>query len=184
MDFSKLAPWNWFKDEETSKGEVVPVKRNDIVPAQQEKTVLDIQNDFNELFDSLRKNIENSFGSLKVPQEFQNDWFRPSLDISSSGKNYTVKLELPGVDIKDIDIEITENTMKIKGEKKQEREEKDKDFYRIERSYGSFQRVLNLPQDSDIDKIESTHKDGVLSIVIPKMELPKSEVKTIDIKGE
>ena len=80
-------------------------------------------------------------------------------------------------------IEIDGDTMIIKGEKRQENEEKNKDFYRIERSYGSFRRVLNLPGDADVDKIESNHKDGVLTINIPKKTLPKSDTKKIEIKS-
>ncbi|MBP6323134.1 Hsp20/alpha crystallin family protein [Aliarcobacter butzleri] len=183
MDFSKLAPWNWFKDEESNKGEVVPVKNNNQVSTNTTGTLLDIHREFDNLFHSLRQNIEQSFAPFSMGNISNDGWFKPSLDVATSDNEYTVKLEIPGVEAKDMQIEIDGDTMIIKGEKRQENEEKNKDFYRIERSYGSFQRVLNLPGDADVDKIESTHKDGVLTINIPKKVLPKSDTKKIEIKS-
>lgn len=182
MDLSKFAPWNWFKDEDESRSQVVPVRRG-TSPQSDYNSILEKQKDFEELFDTFRKSIENTFAPLKTDDVFKSSWFKPSLDISSSDDKYTVKVELPGVDLKDISIEVNNSTMTVKGEKKQELEEKEKDFYRIERSYGSFQRMLNLPEDSDISNISSEHKDGVLTIKIPKIELPKSEVKKVEIKS-
>ena len=183
MDLTKLAPWNWFKDEEETKSKVVPVKRNNAAVSHAD-TILDIQRNFEDLFNVLNKNIENTFVPLKTDDIFKSDWFKPSLDIASGDDNYTVKTELPGVDSNNIEIEIDNNIMRIKGEKKQETEEKDKDFYKIERSYGSFQRVLNLPEDSNIEHIVSEYKDGVLTVTIPKKELPKSDVKKIEVKSK
>jgi len=84
---------------------------------------------------------------------------------------------------KDVTLEIVNNTMTIRGEKKQEKEEKEKNYYRVERSYGSFQRVLSLPQDADQEDVKATFKNGVLTVTIPRKELPKSEAKRIDIKS-
>jgi HSP20 family protein len=72
--------------------------------------------------------------------------------------------------------------LKIKGEKRQQKEEKDKNYYRVERSYGSFERILDLPEDSDADNILSNYKDGILTITIPRKMLPKKDTKKIDIK--
>jgi HSP20 family protein len=182
MDLTKFAPWNWFKDEDENKSKVVPVKR-DILGTSDFDTILEKQKDFEDLFDLFRKNIENTFAPLRTSDVFKSSWFKPSLDISSGDNDYTIKIELPGVDLKDIEIEVHNHTMTIKGEKKQEHEERDKDFYRIERSYGSFQRVLNLPEDSDTNNILSEHKDGILTVKISKKELPQSDVKKIEIKS-
>ncbi|MCJ7765669.1 MAG: Hsp20/alpha crystallin family protein, partial [Thiovulaceae bacterium] len=108
-------------------------------------------------------------------------------DIASSEKEYSIKVELPGIDANDVTIEISGNTLKIKGEKRQEKEKKGKNFYRVERSFGSFQRILDLPEDADADKVTSDYRDGVLNIAIPKKEVPKKAVpedepKKVEIK--
>lgn len=177
MDFSKLAPWNWFKKEEEESGKIVPV-HHDEHRAEFPASLHDLHTEFDRLFHSLKK----GFGT--GTSLFQSDGFKPSLDIASDEKAYSVKIELPGMDVKDISIEFANNTLKIKGEKRQEKEEKDKNFYKIERSYGSFQRILDLPEDSDTDKITSHYKDGVLSVTIPRKILPKKETKKIEIKTE
>jgi HSP20 family protein len=79
-------------------------------------------------------------------------------------------------------VELEDNTMIIRGEKNQEKEEKDKNYYRVERSYGSFQRVLSLPEDAAKDDIQATFKNGVLTIKIPRRAMPKANVKPIEVK--
>ena len=104
------------------------------------------------------------------------------MDIGANDKEYTITVEVPGVSEKDVQVEVSNNIMTIKGEKKQEKEEKDKDFYRIERSYGSFQRVLSLPEDADQTDIKATFKNGILKVRMPRRTLPATEVKQIDVK--
>jgi HSP20 family protein len=87
------------------------------------------------------------------------------------------------VDEKDVKLEIVNDTLTISGEKKQEKEEKEKNYYRMERSYGVFQRVLSLPEDADQDKIKATFKKGILTVTVPRKALPKSDVKQIEIKN-
>ena len=178
MDFAKLAPWNWFKKEEEESGKVLPVKHDEHkleLPA----SLHDLHTEFNRLFDSLK----HGFGTgLPGSSMFKEDWFKPSLDVASNEKEYSVKVELPGIDASNITLEYTSNTLKIKGEKRQEKEEKEKDFYRVERRYGSFQRILDIPDDADADKITSSYKDGLLNITIPRKALAKKESKKIEIK--
>lgn len=179
MDFEKLAPWNWFKKEEDST-EIVPVRQKGAevgYPA----ALSDIHREFDRLFDTLRRDLDAQWPSFGTGSLFKSDWFKPSLDVASSEKEYTVKIELPGVDASDVSIEISDKTLKIKGEKRQESEEKEKDFYRIERSYGSFQRILDLPEDADEENITSSYKDGILSVTVPKKALPEKETKKIAI---
>ena len=166
MNFEKLAPWNWFKKEDEQKTEIIPVRH-------------DVENEFNRFFDLMRQSFERGWPSGLVSDT---DWLRPSLDIASDDKEYSVKVELPGIDAADISIEYTDNTLKIKGEKRQEKEEKEKDFYRIERSYGSFQRILDIPEDADTERITSSYKDGVLTVTIPRKELPKKDTKKIEVE--
>jgi HSP20 family protein len=94
-----------------------------------------------------------------------------------------VTVELPGVEENEVLLELEGDTLKIKGEKKQEKEEKGKDFYRVERSYGSFQRVLTLPDDADQANIGAKFSKGALTVSIPRKSTPKSEAKRIPIKS-
>jgi len=182
MDFSKLAPWNWFKDEE-KKVDYIPVNNRNNSIAVKNNTALDIQKSFDELFNLFTKSFEERFNHLSENTLFsKNSWIKPSLDIASQDKEYNIKLELPGVDKKDISIEIVDSSMIIRGEKRFESSQENKNFYKIERSYGSFQRVLNLPEDCETDKIESSYNNGILSITIPKKELQKTNIKQIEIK--
>ncbi len=106
MNFSKLAPWNWFKDEESNKGEVIPVKNNNQVSTNSAGSLLDIHREFDSLFHSLRQNIEHSFAPFNLGNIANEGWFKPSLDVATSDNEYTVKLEIPGVEAKDMQIEI------------------------------------------------------------------------------
>ena len=87
------------------------------------------------------------------------------------------------MDEKDISLEIVNDTLTIRGEKKQEKEEKKKDFYRMERSYGTFQRVLTLPEDADQDGVKATFKKGVLTVTLARKVLAKTEAKQIEVKS-
>lgn len=90
-------------------------------------------------------------------------------------------MELPRVEESDVRLELAEDTLKIKGEKKQETEEKKSDFSRVERSYGSFQRTLSLPEDAEQDGIEAKFSKGVLTVTLPRKAAPKVEAKRISI---
>ena len=105
----------------------------------------------------------------------------PTIDVSETDKEMTVEAELPGVDEKDIDVTVTDNLLTIKGEKKQEKEEKKKDYHLTERSYGSFSRSMTLPFDADPAKIKAAFKGGVLKITLPKPPEVKAKVKKIAI---
>ena len=107
--------------------------------------------------------------------------FVPAFDITESEKEYKVVAELPGMDEKELDVTFTDGILTVKGEKKQETEDKGETYHRIERRYGSFQRSFRIPDHVQADKIEATYKDGVLKLMIPKSE--ESEVKKIEIKN-
>jgi HSP20 family protein len=114
----------------------------------------------------------------------QFDWLKPSLDVGATEKEYSVSVELPGVDAKDVRLELNGDTLKIKGEKNQEKEEKDKNYYRVERSYGSFQRILSLPEDADSDGIKASYKNGIMNVTIPRRALPDAGTRQIEIASE
>jgi HSP20 family protein len=109
--------------------------------------------------------------------------FHANVDIASDDKQYTISLEAPGMEQKDLSIELKDQALFIKGNKQQEQEEKDKHFYRIERHYGSFERVLAIPDDAETNKITASMKNGVLTIDIPRKEMPATEAKRITIES-
>lgn len=185
MDLKKLAPWNWFKkEEEQHGGTVVPVQR------QGELRPYSPLAQFHQEIDRMFETFFRGFGlpsvglgrehSLLAPAE----WIKPTLDIAAGEKEYVVSVELPGVDEKDVQLELTEGTLVIKGEKKQEKEEKEKNYYRMERSYGSFQRVLSLPEDAEHEGIGATYKNGILKVTIPRKTGPPRESRQITIQRE
>jgi HSP20 family protein len=109
------------------------------------------------------------------------EWI-PAVDITDTADKVTVKVEIPGMEAKDIEISLSGDILTIKGEKKAEKEEKGKNFYLVERSSGSFSRSLRLPTMVKGDKIEASYKRGVLTLTCPKKEEVKP--KQITIKTE
>jgi HSP20 family protein len=109
--------------------------------------------------------------------EDEGEWLL-SLDVAETKNEIVVKAEVPGLDPKDIDISLSDGLLTIKGEKKQEREEKEEDYHLVERSYGTFTRSIRLPKEVQRDKISASYKNGVLKVVLPKSEeAKKKEVK-------
>ncbi len=106
----------------------------------------------------------------------------PAVDISDTAEKVTAKVEVPGMDVKNIEISLSGDILTIRGEKKAEKKEKEENFYLIERSYGSFSRSLRLSAAVESDKIEASYKKGVLTITCPKKEELKP--KQITIKAE
>jgi HSP20 family protein len=113
--------------------------------------------------------------------EEMGEWL-PSLDVSETKNDLLVKAELPGLDPKEIDISVANGILTIKGEKKQEKEEKEENYHLVERSYGSFVRSVQLPKDVQSDNISASFKNGILKITLPKSE--ESKKKEIKIKVE
>jgi HSP20 family protein len=105
----------------------------------------------------------------------------PACEIAENDGAYVVTVELPGAKREDVHLEIHENVISIRGEKKSEREEKSEKRHYVERSYGSFTRSFTLPANADADRIKASFKDGVLTVEIPKTEVAKPKV--IDIKS-
>jgi HSP20 family protein len=113
-------------------------------------------------------------------------WFRtegmeltaPVVDLYEEKDDIVVKAELPGIEKNNIEVNLADHTLTIKGEKKKEEEIKEENYYRAERSYGSFVRTLELPKDVHTDKVKATFKDGILEVRLPKTEEAKAkEVK-------
>jgi HSP20 family protein len=132
---------------------------------------------------SLRREMdrlwENFFGERPLARMWEREW-APSLDMSESKDNFVVKAEVPGIDAKDIDISLTGDVLTIRGEKKQEKEEREEDYHLIERSHGSFSRSVRLPAEVESNKIRASYKNGILNITLPKSE--KVKAKEVKIK--
>lgn len=182
MDLKKLAPWNWFRKEQEQHTTNYPVRRQHM-PTQQDHPIAQLHSDIDRLFEGALQSF--GFPALSSGRslfsQMQTDWLKPTLDLAASDKEYTISVELPGVDAADVKLELVEDTLKVSGEKRQEKEEKDKNFYRMERSYGSFQRVLSLPEDADQDNIKAAFKNGIMTITIPRKAVQKSDVKHIEV---
>jgi HSP20 family protein len=105
----------------------------------------------------------------------------PAMDIVEKDGAFEVTAELPGLDAKDIDVQLTNGMLTIKGEKLEEKEEKAKGRYVSERRYGSFRRTLQVPGGVDADKIEASYKSGVLTVTLPKSPEAQKKEKTIPV---
>jgi HSP20 family protein len=132
-------------------------------------------------FTPSRNLFDRLFGDWSLTSVFDEDkeWV-PAFDIAENDKDYVVTAELPGIDIKDVDITISEGIFTVKGEKKHEKEENTDGYHMIERRYGSFSRSFRIPGKVETDKIDANYKDGVLKVLIPKVE--GTETKKIEIK--
>jgi HSP20 family protein len=150
-------------------------------------------------FDNFRREMDRVFnafqpGSLGFPLsrsafDVDTSWPRdsvwsvtPAIDVSEKDKSYEITAELPGMDDKDIDVRVSNGTLTIKGEKKEEKEEHDKGYYVSERRYGSFKRSFQLPDGVDAAKIDASFAKGVLTVRLPKTA-DAQQSKKVDIKA-
>ena len=137
------------------------------------------RHEMNRLFDNFFRGFDIE------PFEKRLGAFYPDIDVTETDKEIKVSAELPGMDNKDIDVSLTKDSLTIKGEKKEEKEEKKKkDYYRMERSYGSFSRTIPLPVEIDTEKAKAQFKKGVLTITLPKTAKAIKETKKIQVKTE
>ena len=108
----------------------------------------------------------------------------PVVDVVEKEKEYQISAELPGLDEKDVEVSVADDTLTIKGEKKEEKEEKAKNYYVSERHYGAFQRSFQLPSGVDAEKIEANFQKGVLTLTLPKTPEAQKKEKKIAIKAK
>lgn len=133
--------------------------------------------------------MEDFFGRRMRPW-WPDRWFRgeefdvraPVVDLFEEKDDIVVKAEIPGMDKDNINVNLSDHTLTIKGEKKKEEEVKEENYYRSERSYGSFVRTLELPKDVHADKVKATFKNGVLEVRMPKTE--EAKAREIKVKVE
>ena len=129
-------------------------------------------------------NLFKRFFDMDFPMSrrlFGDEEWAPRVDVSEGKSEITVKAEIPGCEAKDIDVKIDGRILTISGEKKQEKKDQDENYHRVERSYGCFRRMVELPAEVSHDGIDATYKKGVLKMVFKKTQ--ETEAKKIEIKA-
>src|SRR6516165_2242233 len=173
---------------ETAMAEV-PVEVKKAPPAQ--TTLPDVWQSFRGEMDRLFDRFGSGFGfpSLRRIFDIEPAWrtsfsfSTPAIDMSEDEKAYKISAELPGIDAKDIDVSVSGDMLVLKGEKRQEKEEKDKNYHFSERSYGSFRRAFELPGSVDRNRVAADFSKGVLTITLPKTAEAQQPVKKIEVKS-
>src|ERR1043165_4506706 len=154
---------------------LLPLGRDRSV-ARQESPFLSLQREVDRLFDDFSRGFPAlptlSSGAVEL---------MPSMDVTETDKEIEITAELPGLEEKDVQINLADNLLTIRGEKKAEKEQKEKDYRLVERSYGSFARTLELPEGVNPDAVKATIDKGVLKVTVPKPA--PAQVKKIDVKA-
>jgi HSP20 family protein len=191
MNLAKLNPWNWFKHEEggSPSRTHVPVTREGGKELRSYPgSFLNLHREIDRLFDDAATN----FG-LSPMKSIQGDsesgaarlmsMYSPKIDVSCEDKHYEIILDVPGLTESDISINVKGDVLTISGQKEEKTENNDKHFYRVERSYGSFQRTLSLPDDASVDDISASLKNGVLTLEIPRQSNETENTRKISISS-
>jgi HSP20 family protein len=163
-----LTPWT---------GKRLPIHR------EEEQPLYSLQREMNRVFDDFfRSPALEGFGQFpkSATEQFLGD-VTPRIDMTETDKELLVKVELPGMTEKDVEISINHDMLTISGEKKQEKEVSEKGWYRMERQFGSFTRSIPLPYEIESDKCEAICKHGVLSIKLPKSTVQQRAAKSIPV---
>jgi HSP20 family protein len=172
MALGEMVPWRWGSLRRSGLDEkAVEGFRGDIASLHRE---------MDRLFESL---WNDSFSSSLL----SGDWSRmevvPQLDVTEDDKSFSVKIDLPGMDEKDVDLTLSDRVLTIRGKKEEDKETKEKDYYRRERACGSFRRRIEIPAAVDAAKIDASFKKGVLTINLPKTKEAQDKVKHIQVKA-
>ena len=136
------------------------------------REVVALQNRMNSLF----RDLNDNEGPMTTAS------FVPAVDVYEDEKKVVLKLEVPGIEEKDLDVSVENHTLTVKGERKFEKEEKEENFHRIERRYGSFYRAFTLPSTVDTENVEASYNAGVLKLELTKK--PEAQPKQIKVNGE
>src|SRR5712675_890512 len=134
--------------------------------------------ELNTLQERVNRLFHESFSNEGRDESLATSSFAPAVDVYEDEHNITLKIEVPGIDEKDIDVRIENNTLTVHGERKIEKEEKEENYRRVERQYGSFTRTFTLPATVDAEQVEANYDKGVLKIKLAK----KAEAKPKQIK--
>lgn len=133
------------------------------------------------MFDDFGKEMGRLMDHFLEPENGVNKFFAPHIDIAETDVGYQVTVDLPGMKTDDFNIEFKEGQLWITGERRTETEEKEKTYHRVERRHGQFRRVISLGTDVDVDKVEATYRDGVLTVSVPKV--PSVQPRRISVSS-
>jgi len=139
--------------------------------------------EFATLQDRMNRLFRESYNENQ-DQSLTTSSFAPAVDVYEDEHNVTLKIEVPGIEEKDIDVRIENNTLTVHGERKIEKEEKEENYRRVERQYGSFTRTFNLPTTVDAEKVSANYDKGVLKISLPKKAEAKPKQIKVSVGGE
>ncbi|MBI1879547.1 MAG: Hsp20/alpha crystallin family protein [Chloroflexi bacterium] len=163
--------------------DLVPWKRNDknVLVRRDDEPFYAFRREMDRLFDDF---FGRGFALTPFSGGFMESFgeFSPRVDVTENDKEVKVIVELPDLEDKDVEVSLSNDVLTISGEKKAEKEDKGENFYRMERSYGSFQRAISLPAEVESDKVEATFKNGVLTVTLPKTASAQNR-KKIAIKA-
>jgi HSP20 family protein len=146
---------------------------------------------FRRQMESMHREMDKMFNDMMseplrhslIPQALGHELTMPNIDETEDDKAFHVSIDLPGMDEKDVDITLSGRLLTIRGEKKEEQKEEGKDYYRRERTFGSFRRTLELPGEVDETKIEASFRKGVLRIELPRTVEAQNKIKHIAVKA-
>src|SRR5256712_4184469 len=133
--------------------------------------------------DRMNRLFRDSFGS-ESQEALNSTSFAPAVDVYEDEHNVTLKIEVPGIDEKDIDVRIENNTLTVHGERKFEKEEKEENYRRVERQYGSFTRSFTLPNTIDHENVQANYEKGVLKIKLAKKAEAKPKQIKVNVGGD
>lgn len=153
-------------------------------PARAEESPFDaLHREMTSLFDSFFRDVEQTFRGWPAWRGAP-AFVSPSVEVSETDDEVRVTAELPGLTEKDVEVSVDNDVLILRGEKKQEREEKKRSYHLVERAYGRFEREIPLPAGLDLDKVEAKFKNGVLTVVLPKTPEAKSQRRVVPVKEE
>lgn len=138
------------------------------------RDLMTTQKEFERLF-------REAFSPMQGETEVSTRSWAPPVDIYETEDAIILKAELPGIDPKDVEVRVEDNTLYLKGERKFEKEVKEQNYHRVERSYGSFARSFSLPNSINADQVKAEFKDGLLTLTMPKREEAKPKTIKIDV---
>jgi len=180
MNIIKVRPWNWLNREESRDAGALPVENHPHARRHVSVNPWSLHREIDKLFDDAFHYLGRQSG-----REHVEDVVAPKVDISGTDKEYLISAELPGIEEKDIELEVHGEILSIKAQRAHESKDENKDekrgYYRIERHYGMFQRVLQLPEDADADNVTANYKNGVLHVSVARKGPQKSEARKINI---
>jgi HSP20 family protein len=164
MQIRDLIPWSRRRKQAVQAG------------TDGETPLANLQRDINQVFDQFWSRFERPFGALSAAPV-------PAADVTETDDAVVVSLELPGLGEKDVEVNVGDDTLSIRGEKKAEKEESRKGYYLSERSYGAFYRSIPLPAGVDAEKAEARFRRGVLTVTLPKTAEGRERARRVEVKA-